>query len=176
MVASRQLQPADMVLKEGMQKWVLANSIKGLFAESIGVSSPHVAQVAPEVLPQAIHHSSEPIPAWYCVRDGQKYGPFSVEQMKEMTLNGRLQPTDIVWNQDMEHWAAASTVQAFFPVASVAPLETTPRPQQGIAVADEVIPVIVRSFRRSRGGRCWYCRVPSPARSIQCPYCRALVR
>ncbi|MCS7303690.1 MAG: GYF domain-containing protein [Thermoguttaceae bacterium] len=48
---------------------------------------------------------------WYMTRDGvTRYGPYTEEQLRELANAGRLLPTDMVWREGMDRWAAASSV------------------------------------------------------------------
>jgi hypothetical protein len=49
LAAERQLQPTDLVWREGLAKWVPANTAKGLFPEMpVAPAAPQVAQLAPD--------------------------------------------------------------------------------------------------------------------------------
>ncbi len=45
-------------------------------------------------------------------RDGEEYGPYTVEQVNELLANGTLLPTDLAWHDPMETWAELSLVAA----------------------------------------------------------------
>jgi TM2 domain-containing membrane protein YozV len=53
---------------------------------------------------------------WHLSRgDGNKYGPYSDEQMKEMAGAGQVVPTDMVWKEGMAEWSPATTIPGLFP-------------------------------------------------------------
>jgi hypothetical protein len=65
---------------------------------------------------------------WYFAWDDHKFGPFSALQLQELAVLGRLQPSDIVWKNDMEKGVVAEKVQHLFghpPVESFAALIQT---------------------------------------------------
>ena len=45
---------------------------------------------------------------WYIAKDGEKSGPVSTSQLKEMAASGLLLPTDKIWCEGLEGWALAS--------------------------------------------------------------------
>lgn len=52
---------------------------------------------------------------WYYALDGQQLGPISAETLKGMADQGQLQPTDLVWNESLPEWVAASRIPGLFP-------------------------------------------------------------
>jgi len=65
---------------------------------------------------------------WYYAQNGQRHGPVSVEQLRELGILGQLSPTDLVWTTGMGQWTEArniSWLSALFaappPVPGVAP-------------------------------------------------------
>lgn len=48
---------------------------------------------------------------WYYTTAGTQVGPVGDEQIKQMAADGTLGPDDMVWNQSMSAWTAASQVQ-----------------------------------------------------------------
>ncbi len=51
---------------------------------------------------------------WYLARDDQQFGPYTLEQMKEFAREGRLLPQDLVWNEGLSEWVAASKIPELF--------------------------------------------------------------
>ena len=52
---------------------------------------------------------------WYYAQQGQRQGPVSEEQLKQLASSGELKPTDKVWKKGMAAWEAASAVEGLFP-------------------------------------------------------------
>lgn len=67
---------------------------------------------------------------WHYARGGEKHGPITTAQLKELATTGQLSPDDLVWREDMKDWRKASTVKGLFPEAtpSVATTATAPPP------------------------------------------------
>ena len=64
---------------------------------------------------------------WYYTRQGQRFGPLSTEQMRQMALAGQLQQTDLIWTEGMTEWTPAGRVPQLFtaaPAAGQAPLSS----------------------------------------------------
>jgi GYF domain 2 len=51
---------------------------------------------------------------WYVARGKEKFGPFSAVQLKALASQGRLSPTDMLHQEGMPKWVAASSVQGLF--------------------------------------------------------------
>jgi hypothetical protein len=52
---------------------------------------------------------------WYFAWDGQKFGPYSAGQLKQLAALGRLQPNDMVWKNGIEKGVVADKVKHLFP-------------------------------------------------------------
>jgi hypothetical protein len=57
---------------------------------------------------------------WYYTRQGQRFGPHSIDQMRQMALAGQLLQTDLVWTDGMTEWTAAGRVPQLFAAAPAA--------------------------------------------------------
>ena len=71
---------------------------------------------------------------WYYAQQGQRQGPVSDEELKQLASSGQLKPTDKVWKKGMVAWEAASAVEGLIPK----PAENEPPP---IPSEDEPPPV-----------------------------------
>jgi len=54
---------------------------------------------------------------WYVARHGQKVGPFTAGELKQMAAAGLLQPNEHIWTQGMKKWLEASRFAVLFPKA-----------------------------------------------------------
>jgi len=82
---------------------------------------------------------------WYCAVGGEKYGPVAFEVLQQWVREGRLRPGDLVWQEGMADWAAASSVQGLFIIAPTgapamvqgapAPVQVAPQKAAGVALA-----------------------------------------
>lgn len=81
--------------------------------------------------------------AWYYTRNGEQQGPVEFAELRQMAAAGALGADDLVWNEGMPQWVAASSEPSLvgpagapIPVASAAPLGyysyTAPGAQQFI--------------------------------------------
>jgi uncharacterized membrane protein len=53
---------------------------------------------------------------WYYLSGGQQYGPIDDAELYQRAKDGRLRPTDSVWNETMgPQWANASSIPGLFP-------------------------------------------------------------
>lgn len=53
--------------------------------------------------------------AWFYSRNGEKYGPVSLAELKRMAAEAGINPRyDLVWTQGMAEWKAAGDVQGLF--------------------------------------------------------------
>lgn len=56
---------------------------------------------------------------WYVGRHDKRSGPFTAAQLRQMALNERLKPTDLLWKEGMASWIYASMVKGLFPHSAV---------------------------------------------------------
>ena len=54
-------------------------------------------------------------PLWFYSQDSRECGPVPLPRLIELTANGTVKPTDLVWREGMEDWTAAGKVPALFP-------------------------------------------------------------
>ena len=106
LATSGQLQPSDLVWKDGMGQWVEARKIKGLF--------PAQPMSSPQGPPNSPQPEATP-PQWFFSNAGQQRGPVSAEQLKQLAGEGRLLPGDLVWKDGMAQWAEAKNIEWLFP-------------------------------------------------------------
>lgn len=52
--------------------------------------------------------------SWYVGRNGERRGPFTTAQLRQMVASGQVAGTDLVWCQGMAAWAPCSTVPGLF--------------------------------------------------------------
>ncbi|HEY1378328.1 MAG TPA: GYF domain-containing protein [Gemmataceae bacterium] len=69
---------------------------------------------------------------WYYSHNGERHGPISTSQLKEMAAGGRLRPEDLVWKDGMDNWTPAGKVKglvaAGVAAAPAAPARAPDRP------------------------------------------------
>lgn len=87
------------------------------------------------------------MPQWHYAHNGQKFGPVSDQQLKQLADSGQLLPTDLVWKKGMAEWVKAGQIKELFsgPSGNVPPpAPSTPQEQP--------IPAIVLSpTERAKG-------------------------
>ena len=68
---------------------------------------------------------------WHCTVSGTKYGPVSLEQLRQWIAEGRVTAADLVWTEGMASWQPAAGVPE---LGGVGPAPTaTPGPVPGAA-------------------------------------------
>lgn len=75
--------------------------------------------------------------AWYCMMDGQQFGPFSSEQLRTLAQSGRLRPQDQVRQENGSCWTSAAKVRGLFPATNSEPV---PPPALPVAIPMAVAP------------------------------------
>lgn len=71
---------------------------------------------------------------WYYAVNGQRQGPVSFEQLRQMTATGHIAAADLVWHEGMNDWQAAATIPALAPPPTQPVYPAAPPPQyQGYA-------------------------------------------
>lgn len=62
---------------------------------------------------------------WYVARDGETYGPFSLDEMRNGVRSGELRAEDLVWSSVTPDWVRASEIVDFWiekPILPIAPV------------------------------------------------------
>lgn len=75
---------------------------------------------------------------WFYTKNGERFGPVSGQQLKELAAKGQLAPADLVWKEGMKQWLPAKNIKGLFdgvtasPPASAQkqPVETNPTPER----------------------------------------------
>ena len=70
---------------------------------------------------------------WYYALGGERLGPVSQEQLRELSSSGQLQASDLVWQEGMADWTPAGEVQGLLPAAAEAgppPVPGSPPPMR----------------------------------------------
>lgn len=65
---------------------------------------------------------------WHYAKGGEKHGPISAAQLKELAKTGQLAPDDLVWREDMKEWKKAGTVKGLFPEQARTAAKSPPPP------------------------------------------------
>jgi hypothetical protein len=92
-------------------------------------AAPTPKAVAPPPV-AAAKQQPPPLPSmaeeWFYASAGEKFGPFSSDQLRQFAEAGVLLPEDMVWKTGMANWVPASSITAFFPAGPA--LQRTPAP------------------------------------------------
>jgi hypothetical protein len=75
---------------------------------------------------------------WFYTIKGQKQGPVTSQQLKELAQQRVLSPSDVVWKEGMSEWALASKIKGLFPEGT----DAAPPPPS--VVTNAAIPVVVK--------------------------------
>lgn len=76
-------------------------------------------------------------PTYTLARGEQRYGPYTLDQLREYSAAGSIQPTDLVWTPGMSTWSpvsevleekAAQSAPPPIPAADPAPANASPKP------------------------------------------------
>jgi len=84
---------------------------------------------------------------WYVGIKGQRSGPFTSSQVRQMAARGELGPSDVVWREGMANWVAASTIRGLFGEPA-----TTESPPGNPYAAPAASDVLVTSAGLQAGG------------------------
>jgi hypothetical protein len=81
---------------------------------------------------------------WFIARGEQQLGPFTVFELKEMGMAGKVEPTDSVWKEGMANRVPAARVKGLLPTEPAA----TDTPVSAEAVGAEEAPPMSAEERR----------------------------
>jgi hypothetical protein len=60
---------------------------------------------------------------WHYTASGQRHGPISSVELKQLAATGQISPADLVWKEGLANWVAASSIKGLFsPISSPPPL------------------------------------------------------
>lgn len=65
---------------------------------------------------------------WHYAKGGEKHGPFTAAQLKNLAKTGQLSPDDLVWREDTKEWKKAGSVKGLFSSSDIQPQTTTSPP------------------------------------------------
>jgi hypothetical protein len=104
---------------------------------------------------------------WYYTDQGQRLGPVSPEQLKQLATSGRLRPSDMVWKQGMAQWVAANQIKGLFSAATPETPPPLPVARSSAAPASSATPP------PSTGTRvCEWCAKSISEKAFKCPRCQ----
>jgi GYF domain 2/WG containing repeat len=55
---------------------------------------------------------------WYYTKNGERQGPLTSQQLKQLAASGELQPTALIWKAGMAEWKPAKSVKGLFQATS----------------------------------------------------------
>lgn len=58
---------------------------------------------------------------WLYSRNGKTFGPLSAQQLRQLVVEKRIGPKDLVCRNGTDQWVAAGSLKGLFPAASVPP-------------------------------------------------------
>ena len=76
---------------------------------------------------------------WHYTDQGQRLGPVSSSQLKQLATSGRLQPSDLVWKEGMAQWVAASQVKGLFSAAQAPTPGSASPPRKDNILGEDII-------------------------------------
>jgi hypothetical protein len=115
---------------------------------------------------------------WYYIEKGQRLGPFSSDELKQLAGSGRLQRSDTVWKQGMPQWVPASHIKGLFSAAVQAHTPGKPPPSPGVpsspapsaAPAPSATPPKQPPVAGTRA--CEWCAESIREEALKCPRCQ----
>lgn len=116
LLTANQLQPTDLIIKTGMQKWLPIHGVLDLIPQK----PPAAATPAPASTPAAGPKE------WFYVRNKVRSGPVSMQELKQLAGSGQLAPTDMVLKEGTQRWLAAKSLGELFPGGAPAPAAPSP--------------------------------------------------
>ncbi len=84
---------------------------------------------------------------WYYATNGTKFGPVTAGELRILSNEGKLSPSDLVWKEGMADWKPASKIKGLFPTSpSTQQIQSPSLPSQRIAASDSVPLAEVKSI------------------------------
>jgi hypothetical protein len=116
LVSLGRLRSDDMVLQQGTHKWQAVGSLSDV--------------VPPSAAPKTVLATTTVVvnpPGWCYARNGTKFGPLTLAQVRHQVALKHIQPDDMVLPQGKTKWQPASSCPELFPQPAV-PAPTPPAP------------------------------------------------
>ncbi len=63
---------------------------------------------------------------WYYTQNGERQGPVSPKQLKQLVTKGEIQPTDLVWTEGKDEWIPASSIKGLFQAKKRSKVKNSP--------------------------------------------------
>lgn len=79
---------------------------------------------------------------WYYAKGGQRNGPITPDQLRQLASVGTLLPTDLVWKQGMSQWDEARKIKGLFPMQTAADPSLPPPVPTTATFASPSIPIV----------------------------------
>jgi len=109
-----QLSRSHEISEDGVT-WTSAGDTPQLFEATKRRSpSPSGTKPTTELEPEEKAPSSSSEAKWFCAIDGQRCGPFSVNDIQARVSNGTITSATLVWRQGMSDWQAATIIPNLF--------------------------------------------------------------
>jgi len=99
----------DYVYDENLQDWVLLME-HPLFTEKFNSTLENKMPLPAEVNPSESAHKEK---AWYILKEGNNYGPFSQLEIVQMLQEKALYEYDFIWHQKLPSWKRVAEVKEF---------------------------------------------------------------
>ncbi len=103
LLATGRLSPATFVWRAGMSEWSRAGEV-GIAVGAPGGAAPPGAPI-----------TADQDTLWYLSRGGGRYGPFTLQQIRQFMREGQVAPTDLVWHPSLTGWMTADEARARTP-------------------------------------------------------------
>ena len=100
LASSGQLKATDKVWTKGITAWQPASEIEGLIPPPDPSDPPSLEPDPREPLEDATRTAKE----WYYFENGNRTGPVSKEQLRQLVSGGQLTPVNLVWKHGMSQW------------------------------------------------------------------------
>ncbi len=92
----------DLLWSEELVQWTSAGEVPGLFAAE-----------------------KETLSGWYLLRDDKRYGPYTTEDLQQMSQEGNVLQSDLLWSEELGQWTPAAQASEMVAPLSVF-FETSP--------------------------------------------------
>lgn len=127
MASTGNIQPDDLVWKEGMEKPAPASAVPGLFPADSDTSVPEQSP------PQVKHEEAEGVSdgssgtEWHYALDNEQIGPVSESKLKSLVKSSIVLPTSLVWNETLPDWVPAESIKGLFPSPEITAEQKLPQ-------------------------------------------------
>lgn len=109
---------------------------------------------------------------WYIVMAGEKHGPLTSDQLKQLARTGTLKPADIIWREGLPKGVPASRAKGLFPEETGREESFQPNASVETKTDAQIAPGVLQADRTQASTKqCPFCAEQIATAAVKCKHC-----